>query len=618
MHLIPIRLPRVRVAIHVWAVVSVLVVGLPAATTLAADSPAVVLAGTDIPTANVQPGSTLNLRATAISSVDISALVDVEIYDPTGYRAYQQFFDDAFLSANQLARFPVQWVPPANAVRGTYTVKVGVVRPHWGSLYVWNDAAGQFGLGVASSATGSATAHDADGVSVSVSPTNSSIVAGNTTTAQIVVRAPSRLSALVDLEVNDARGGRVWQSFQDQQVLDDQPRTFTFDWATPANLAPGTYTIKVGVTEPNWGRLYTWVDNAASVTITQASASPLVVPTPSPSTPQPTATPSANTGAPSSTTPASNASKLFGVNESGGEFAPSVLPGALNSTYVYPNDPNRDRYFVDHGLRLLRLPVLWERLQPTPFGPLASADVTAIRASLDAAQAAGQLVILDLHNYGRYYNAPLGRGDATRFANLWRQLAQTFGNHPALYGYELMNEPHDLPEGSDGWAALAQTATDAIRQVDRSGWVLVPGYDWQGAWTWPQQNPSLAIQDPAGRLLYAAHQYFDNDGSGTYARGYEAESAYPTIGADRLRPFLDWLAAHNARGILTEYGVPGHDGRWLNVLDRFLDALNASPVIQGGTYWAAGPWWGNYPLSVEPSNGNDAPQLDVLSRYRSR
>ena len=35
----------------------------------------------------------------------------------------------------------------------------------------------------------------------------------------------------------------------------------------------------------------------------------------------------------------------------------------------------------------------------------------------------------------------------------------------------------------------------------------------------------------------------------------------------------------------------------------------------GGTSWAAGPWWGNYPLSVEPRNGQDRPQMAVLLKY---
>jgi endoglucanase len=181
-----------------------------------------------------------------------------------------------------------------------------------------------------------------------------------------------------------------------------------------------------------------------------------------------------------------------------------------------------------------------------------------------------------------------------------------------------MNEPHDLPEGSDSWAALSQAATDAIRKSDNASWILIPGYGWQTARFWPQNNASLNVSDPSGRILYAAHQYFDADYSGSYSRTYDADETYAAIGVDRVRPFLDWLAARNAQGILTEYGVPDSDSRWLTVLDGFLTALDADPRIVGGTYWASGPWWGTYPLSVEPRAGIDRPQMSVLQRHGTR
>jgi endoglucanase len=31
-----------------------------------------------------------------------------------------------------------------------------------------------------------------------------------------------------------------------------------------------------------------------------------------------------------------------------------------------------------------------------------------------------------------------------------------------------------------------------------------------------------------------------------------------------------------------------------------------------GCYWAGGPWWKNYPLSIEPRGGEDRPQMMVL------
>ncbi|MBI3968283.1 MAG: glycoside hydrolase family 5 protein [Chloroflexi bacterium] len=309
--------------------------------------------------------------------------------------------------------------------------------------------------------------------------------------------------------------------------------------------------------------------------------------------------------------------KWFGVSIAGGEFGEASLPGIRGTDYVYPADQARSAYFASKGLTLARLPVRWERVQRAPLTPLDAGDLSAVRAALDAAHSGGQRVIVDLHNFGRYYGRPLGRDDATAFADVWERLAVELRNHPAIFGYELMNEPHDLPDGSNGWAQLAQEATTAIRKHDMSHWILVPGYHWQTAHLWPENNLSLEVRDPAGRLLYAAHQYFDANFSGRYRRGYDQEGATATVGVERLRPFLDWLAIRKARGILTEYGVPDTDPRWLEVLDRFLATLQSSAAIEGGLYWAAGPWWHDDPLAIEPRNGLDRPQMAVLSNYQS-
>ena len=36
---------------------------------------------------------------------------------------------------------------------------------------------------------------------------------------------------------------------------------------------------------------------------------------------------------------------------------------------------------------------------------------------------------------------------------------------------------------------------------------------------------------------------------------------------------------------------------------------------QGVTYWAGGPWWGNYMFSIEPQNGIDKPQMGILLQH---
>jgi endoglucanase len=314
-------------------------------------------------------------------------------------------------------------------------------------------------------------------------------------------------------------------------------------------------------------------------------------------------------------------SKDFGVNISGAEFGPQGAVGVLNTDYLYPSDINEFNYFSKKGLKLIRLPFFWERVQHQDKGPLSTVDINGLKTTLDAAQNANVKVILDLHNFARYYGTPLTTADAAKLNDVWIKLATQFKNHPALYGYELMNEPHDLPEGSAGWASLAQSAINAIRTVDTNHIIMVPGYSWQNAQFFQDNNPNFPLTDPANNLLYAGHLYFDFDYSGGYTKSYDDSGAYPMIASDRVQQFINWLSSHNVRGILTEYGVPNNDPRWLTVLDNFEKTLYQSDYIQGGVYWSAGPWWGSYPLSLEPigsyPNYSDQPQMSITQKYPS-
>jgi endoglucanase len=39
-------------------------------------------------------------------------------------------------------------------------------------------------------------------------------------------------------------------------------------------------------------------------------------------------------------------------------------------------------------------------------------------------------------------------------------------------------------------------------------------------------------------------------------------------------------------------------------------------VWRGWTYWAAGPWWGEYMFSVELSKTGDRAQMDILTNVK--
>src|SRR5260221_2864701 len=228
-----------------------------------------------------------------------------------------------------------------------------------------------------------------------------------------------------------------------------------------------------------------------------------------------------------------------------------------------------------------------------------------------SARNAGENVIIDVHNYGRYNNNRLASSDIDIFSDLWTKIAQRFSDNKAIFGYELMNEPHDLPGGCQTWANLSQLAINAIRKVDASHYILVPGYSWQSAPDWQENSDCLKnLQDPSNMLIYSAHEYFDEDKSGTYT----SLGMNINIGAIRAKPFLDWLATNKKIGMFTEYGIP-QNLCWQQTLDAFLQNIYSNPNIIGGIYWAAGPAWGNYPLSIEPHNNTDKPQMRIVEKY---
>ena len=310
----------------------------------------------------------------------------------------------------------------------------------------------------------------------------------------------------------------------------------------------------------------------------------------------------------------SQAAFARGINLSGGELNPERDPAIYGKDYIYPPPQELD-YYASKGFAVVRLPFSWERLQPSLFGKLDEAELGRIKSFVVAARARNLRVILSPHNFGRYFldGKQMLIGTASvpidAFADFSYKVAKAFAGNGAIYALSLMNEPHD----SNGmWKQTAQAGLDAIRRADRERLVLAPGDQWSGAWSWRQYNNDFLLHDAAGHIAYEAHQYFDIDHRGTYKQGYTLSGASPDRGVEWVRPFAEWLKKHRVRGIITEFGVPNDDPRWLDLMQRLLAYLAREKIPW--TYWAGGPWWGNYRLSAEPKNGIDAPIMSVLTK----
>ncbi len=121
------------------------------------------------------------------------------------------------------------------------------------------------------SPTATATATPTPGTWVtSAVASPSTLRRGSSTTLNVSVKSPAASTVLVDIEVYDRQGNKVFQKWYDNRAFSaGQTRKYSPRWTVPSNLAPGTYTVKVGVFTPGWGSNLAWNNGAETVTVTQ-------------------------------------------------------------------------------------------------------------------------------------------------------------------------------------------------------------------------------------------------------------------------------------------------------------------------------------------------------------
>lgn len=296
---------------------------------------------------------------------------------------------------------------------------------------------------------------------------------------------------------------------------------------------------------------------------------------------------------------------LRGTNLSGAEFG--IIPGRSGYDYTFPTLQEL-AYFVGKGMKIIRMPFLWERIQPALGGPLDPAHVAWLTSFVQYDPNVSFL--LDVHNFGTYLGNPIGMtGGPTdaQFANLWSQLATLFkGNPNVIFG--LMNEPHLQPTAT--WLGSANAAIAAIRTGGAPNLITVSGTYWDSAaaWNGPGDSSSvmLGVVDPGNNCVFEVHQYFDADGSGESSTAVSS-----TVGSQRITRVTQWARFHGKRLLLGEFGAADNTTMLAALTDCVAYMKANADVWMGWTYWSAGPWWGPYNYSIEPSNLGQASQAEA-------
>jgi endoglucanase len=342
---------------------------------------------------------------------------------------------------------------------------------------------------------------------------------------------------------------------------------------------------------------------------TNDGAVPAAPESPLPAAPAPAAPPSAAPVAAPRPVP------YRGVNLAGGEFG-TAIPGTENIDYKWPTTAEVD-YFLGKGMNTFRFGFKWERMQPSAFGELTSAYVAKLDALVSYATGKGANVILNPHNFARYYGVTVGSSSvpASAFADFWRRLASRYTSNPRVI-FNLVNEPHDM--ATEQWVTAANAAIAAIRSTGATNMLHVPGNGWTEALNWSKTwygtsnaKALLDIVDSGNNTVFEAHQYLDPLGGG---KSDQCVSA--TIGRERIQPFIDWLRANKKKGFLGEFAGGSNATCNAAVEDMIQSMLSASDVMVGWLWWAAGPAWRDgYPFDIEPKNGQDRPQMSLLAKF---
>jgi endoglucanase len=272
-----------------------------------------------------------------------------------------------------------------------------------------------------------------------------------------------------------------------------------------------------------------------------------------------------------------------------------------------------------------------------------------IRAALDLVHKYKGRVLIDMHNYFRWwkkvsapvtgrdckvYNNHLGKGTALwtvigepdcpitddKLARIWQDLAKRLKDHPAVLMYGLMNEPHNRPQDgvniNEKWPPAAQKCIDAIRQVDKDHYITVGGNFYSSAKLWPKVSTALAnLNDPANKLLFEAHQYMDRGGDGGGQWLSHTDPVVVDRGIIDWAGWFKWLKDNNLKGLAGEFGGPATAGELLNATDKLMDAFIQHRIPF--TQWLSGEGFSdNYANGMNKADGtlkpNSAPLMKRL------
>lgn len=210
----------------------------------------------------------------------------------------------------------------------------------------------------------------------------------------------------------------------------------------------------------------------------------------------------------------------------------------------------------------------------------------------DQAHERNMLILLDLHrlNWGYiselHYDPNDGRFTSETFLKTWFRMLDRYGKHPALWGVDLLNEPHGRATVNTGdprtdWKAFAEMAIGEIEaRYPAAKWMyLVEGVEWGKQLAGFAQGLIQAPASARNRVAYSAHNYGRSVVPST--------NIWDTPGLHRdWDEHFGWLREQNQSVIIGEWGGRTDiDSQWMQIFVDYLMDENMTDTF----FWSLGP-----------------------------
>ncbi len=180
----------------------------------------------------------------SLSTEAETVLIDLELYDFSGAKIAQAFFDNQTFGSAVTKSYALEL--DRDLEPGNYRFAVGVFDPGWERLREWHHAAAVVAVGETPTGTLEVVSHGQGWVEV---------------------RARDDFFGVVDLELyqahpteNDLTGKVSQRAWESERLRAGETKRYQL---SPLFLSPGAgpYTLKLGVFKPFWSELLEWYDN---------------------------------------------------------------------------------------------------------------------------------------------------------------------------------------------------------------------------------------------------------------------------------------------------------------------------------------------------------------------